>query len=119
MKDSDTIICDAINDKKNKYPNSLPRLRMFDSCITMVIKSIKKIPVKNVIHIKPNIPKIASRKMRNIPIRTQTAEIIRSLTLSLKESTIKPPITRLTIIVKTIVELITSCKTSSGLKLIT
>ena len=114
----DTNTCEVINDKKKKYPNSLPRLRMFDSWIIMVIKSIKNMPVKKVISIKPIILKGLSKNTKIIPKTTDPAEIIRSFTLSLKKSTISPPITRVTITVRTMVELITSCKISSGLKLI-
>ena len=104
----DTIACEVKNDKKKKYPNSLPRLRMFDSWIIMVIKSIKNMPVKKVINIKPMILEGLSKNTKIIPKITDPAEIISSFTLSLKKSTIIPPITRVIITVRTMVELITS-----------
>ena len=91
---------------------------MFDSWIMMVIKSIKNMPVKKVIIIKPIILKKLPKNIKNIPKTTDPADIINSFILSLKKSTIVPPIMRATITVMIIVELITSCKISSGLKLI-
>ena len=73
-----------VNDKKKRYPNSLPLLRIVDSCIRIVVKSTKNTPVKNVLIIKPNKLRIPPSKTRTIPIMTNPTEILRSLTLSLK-----------------------------------
>ncbi|MBY9002699.1 MAG: hypothetical protein KGD73_01885 [Candidatus Lokiarchaeota archaeon] len=118
LKLRDTIKCEIINDKKKKYPNSLPRLRIFDSWKIMVIKLIKNMPVKNVINIKPIVLKMLSKNTKKIQKTTDPAEISKSFTLSLKKSTIIPPIMIVTITVRMIVELIISDKISSGLKLI-
>ena len=118
LKLRDTIKCEIINDKKKKYPNSLPRLSIFDSWIIMVIKLIKNMPVKNVIIIKPIILKMLSKNTKDIPKATDPAEISKSFTLFLKKSMIIPPIMMVTITVRIIVELIISEKISSGLKLI-
>jgi hypothetical protein len=91
---------------------------MVDSWIMMVIRSIKNKPVNKVVNINPMILKTLPKITKIIPKTTIPAEISKSFFLSLKKSTTVPPTTKVTKIVRIIIELFTSYKISSGLKLI-